>query len=1345
MGLFDDLDVGAPQQFGTPEKLEAEGPGLFNQFLNFGSGALFGALDFLDLSGRAVRKTLGGDFGGAAFDYLRSGTPLFLPGLDLGFLGIKDTGHFTGGQLLEKAGLHEGTENVIAGLSSRDILGFGVEILLDPLTYVGGAFGKGLGAAAKHSGIGARDFLEGIAGATRQSQSAEMGRRLAEVLERGSSNINLVTGGAGAALGFASAEPGEGIEGAFLYGLGGLVAGHGIKNLPRVADYALSTGDLLSDQFRRTRKLLGGAGDAERLGDIFGKAQAGIDLTRADAALLRQANEDLLREVIRDNASNWISMRTGEQIRTVEEASRELSHLAEQLFVREAALLSDPAAVAARGVDPSDLGLAGGSIPIDEFGGSMAVGRQVDMFGEPVEGVVFRPTGELPSAGRPGSPEVPRIYEEPTFVTGVQQEIVETGRGRTEGIVQGGAGQAAREAVRGTGDKARQLDIFGNPVREDVFGAAAERAAQREQAFVREDILPGDPLVFDQPGRPAVPGSPERVVPGLQGEIIDTATGRVTQVGVGGEFQAFRPAIPEKPATPFIPGKDFVQQATKQFDALPQPVRKALQNYFLGIDTNKFLPGKIVADAHQVQRSILDKLYIDEFITRNGLDQLPHVINADSAQTLAQGLYSHLNEIPEIAAKKTIQEKLEKARQIARAAGADKGIKARKLVGSIDELNKQFPGLLEDDFLKLGTIDANRYAIRVAADDIITHVANDLEWSRHIDEVDAATENFWVAVPDQILPASMKDKFADRLIRADIWEELFDSRHGVATKMFAKDTPGKLVELYRKFTSYWSQWTLGPFAGWWARNLVGNFWNSWLAGGISNNPIKAAQQFRDAGVLQDAIAAVVNGTTPMPTKIPASLQKVLKASGQTLEEFAMEAVQNRVISNGFMTSTAGHQHLRYLSGKEFGLSKSAAIGATAGGTAGLMAGMADPEVSAFESSLTGALAGGAGGAFVGSAAGIGRRNWKRLGAKEGAIETMKQMIARDPQQSMWVRAGFGLNGVLEDYFRINHYLVKKAGGATTADAMRDVAKSLGNFSDLSAGDEAIKQLLPFWSWTRFNVPRQFRAFAESGGTVDMGKLFKGDLGQLKKAGPHKVALVGKVKVNLDEKHRADVPDEILPEWLQGQLAVPVRRSKDGRLELYSLNRWLPIADLTEIDSPLKMMQYLTNSMNPLPSELLTQATGRDTFFGAPLERYPGEMEHFFGIPLSKRSVHILRNARVLSEIDRTWGPVFGWTPASERLKTELDEITKTQAIFRAGTGLKPRPVNLRTQRKRRIQTVRRLIRQMQKDRKAAEAEGRTNAARHLAARIQGERDTLAFLRAFDFTRNPHFRALELDE
>lgn len=852
---------------------------------------------------------------------------------------------------------------------------------------------------------------------------------------------------------------------------------------------------------------------------------------------------------------------------------------------------------------------------------------------------------------------------------------------------------SAREVIKLRSEGRTLEDILGQPAK---FAQAAEENVGRQMGLV-EDL--GDFANVKGPGnrfaqiRDDLSGAaedlrkdPTRI--GQQQPLIPD-TGILPR-----EHYLGKQVAPGAPSTNLLretdPGKAgflterHIREVDARINALPPSARQAFTEFFAGTPLTK---GKIARTDELVEWGILDRNRLQEMIRRNKADHLEHVANAETVDEAVRGLMAEADKLDDagrIAAAMTWRDK---QKILAEVTGPNK-VKARTILGTAADIEREFGlDLIERNFANAAVRDAHRFGEQVFGARMITDIANDPRFAIDITETagdfaapfgkaagkEASTlprgqkisDNLYIhdgkiyrTIPEGSMPAGFLKGLEGRAISDGVYQELFHPKRGVAKRLLAHDAPAKLLEAWRKLNQTWVGMTIAPFASWVTRNFAGNVWNSWLSGGLG--------MWNDSRRLQSTMAhlALARAGDPDSLKALESLGEVFVGVGKTkisLRQLAEEALEDGAILDGFSRSTGGAMLTRALSPLDL---------------------------------KTGAVK-----------------------ALKNPTELAKSIFKVDPQQNLFARAGFGVNGVLEDFFRIQHYLAKRAKGMDRSEALESVVKSLGDMRNLSPGDAVLREAMPFWAWTRFNIPRQFRGIVEA---------------------PHKVAMIGRLKINLDKDLRADVPDEILPDWLQGQLAVPISR-KDGELKFFSFDRWLPLADLAQIDSPKKFAQFLGQSLGPIQKEMLEQSLGEggfDMYFKRAIEYYPGEQGHLFGFRLSKRSEHILRNLRLLSEPDRLISQKMGLNPVSERMREEIQAMTVGDIALRAGTGIKPRRVQLQDQYQRRLQQYRSEMGKFRSLANRARKDGdAANEANYLRL-WQESQSKLRMLREWDPTTHP---------
>lgn len=330
----------------------------------------------------------------------------------------------------------------------------------------------------------------------------------------------------------------------------------------------------------------------------------------------------------------------------------------------------------------------------------------------------------------------------------------------------------------------------------------------------------------------------------------------------------------------------------------------------------------------------------------------------------------------------------------------------------------------------------------------------------------------------------------------------------------------------------------------------------------------------------------------------------------------------------------------------------------------------------------------------------------------------------DPQHNFITKTGFGINAAGEDWMRLTHYLAKRSDGLDRAAALESTKLNLYDFDELTPFEqERLREFFPFYAWFRQNLAGSTRHLVTS---------------------PQRVAFVGRMAINLDKDLKADVPDAAIPEWLQGQLHVPISRGKDGTLRIFSLQNWLPLADLAQVETPEKFLQFVVNAAHPVLNEALEQGFNFDTFFKRSIERVAGERTQFLGFNVTKRGEHLAKNLRVLNELDLAMEAMGLTRSGRHRMDDVMEDISATEFAAR-GIGVKIRPINLPLARQRKLASLRREIASLLGKQRQARRDGNEPNVRLLARLMAERRQDLQLLAQWDPMTHPTYASLASPE
>lgn len=211
--------------------------------------------------------------------------------------------------------------------------------------------------------------------------------------------------------------------------------------------------------------------------------------------------------------------------------------------------------------------------------------------------------------------------------------------------------------------------------------------------------------------------------------------------------------------------------------------------------------------------------------------------------------------------------------------------------------------------------------------------------------------------------------------------------------------------------------------------------------------------------------------------------------------------------------------------------------------------------------------------------------------------------------------GFLVGRGIENNARWALFMNRVAEGYTYQEAAETVFKYLFDYSDINHVVGKLKDLFPFITWSRKNLPLQVENLVMRPATV--APLVKG----------------AQLVTNVMGATGMDTPD--LPQFIRENVPMALTKEEDGTYRFFLFGNWLAATDVERLFDPLDMV---VNMMFPgvrLIPELLTN---HSFFFKTPIERgIPGEKKKFLGIDMHPKWAHVLRSMRGLNEFSRLFG------------------------------------------------------------------------------------------------------------
>lgn len=223
------------------------------------------------------------------------------------------------------------------------------------------------------------------------------------------------------------------------------------------------------------------------------------------------------------------------------------------------------------------------------------------------------------------------------------------------------------------------------------------------------------------------------------------------------------------------------------------------------------------------------------------------------------------------------------------------------------------------------------------------------------------------------------------------------------------------------------------------------------------------------------------------------------------------------------------------------------------------------------------------------------------------------------------RANRAIGSAVEDNAKIAHYLQRLSEGFTPKAAADSVKKYLFDYGDLTWGEQNIlKRFMPFYTWTRKNIPLQVQAFFNN---------------------PGKYSKIGTAKKDIEEG--VQQPNEqYMSDYMKSNAPVRMRTTPDGRTEYFLLGAWLPAAAAFNFLS--NPAQNAIGQATPLAKLPLETLFNRSSYFQNTLgeydqiKKYPGHKVSYLGMDVDPRVKNAASSVRFLNELDK-WNPgeIFG--------------------------------------------------------------------------------------------------------
>lgn len=243
----------------------------------------------------------------------------------------------------------------------------------------------------------------------------------------------------------------------------------------------------------------------------------------------------------------------------------------------------------------------------------------------------------------------------------------------------------------------------------------------------------------------------------------------------------------------------------------------------------------------------------------------------------------------------------------------------------------------------------------------------------------------------------------------------------------------------------------------------------------------------------------------------------------------------------------------------------------------------------------------------------------------GKMAKLKNVVNPDVAKNTVIKFGFDIGRqFVENPARAAHYIGKRLKGESPYDAALSVKKYLFDYADMNDFErQVLRRTFFFWSFMSNNIPFQIEQIFRKPGKI--GKLF--------------IAERSKIIPDLLKRNSRELESRFLSEWVREGAPFFMGRDPDDpdKFRYLMLDGWNSTFDLQKLFDPGRLF---VNSLTPFLKEPFQQAANWDFFYKRPITSMPNISdtflirEDFLGVSGPRRIVHVLRNIRMFSELDR---------------------------------------------------------------------------------------------------------------
>jgi hypothetical protein len=241
-----------------------------------------------------------------------------------------------------------------------------------------------------------------------------------------------------------------------------------------------------------------------------------------------------------------------------------------------------------------------------------------------------------------------------------------------------------------------------------------------------------------------------------------------------------------------------------------------------------------------------------------------------------------------------------------------------------------------------------------------------------------------------------------------------------------------------------------------------------------------------------------------------------------------------------------------------------------------------------------------------------------------------------PEKNIAIQAGFNAGRFLENHARMSFYMWnKEVKGLSALEAANRVDHVLFNYkTGLTPFENKWFRngLVPFWAWTKFNVPLQFEMLAKY---------------------PWKYQMMYKGKQIIENRFAGPQPEEeYMQEWLRTSTNLRWKYHRDtGTYDYFLWDSWWSGADVNKLLSYPIMRDTILGSITPFLKVPVELYFNKDFYRKKDINEFKGSLSGVKGltggihipggkeIPMPPEIEHVLRSLRYVSKMDAIFGGI----------------------------------------------------------------------------------------------------------